>query len=169
MKLTTWTTFAVVLLGPYTALGTVLTLEDALDRARRGAPAVLAARLRPDEARGRLAAASTLFRENPVLEGAAGPRLMHPGVTTDVDTSLTQPLELGGRRRARIAGAEAEVDHEMADADDTTRRILADVASTFLRTVAARERLRVLRAADQVAGDLLRVAERRHRAGDVAD
>ena len=48
-------TLAVALLSPRAVLGTVLTLNDALERARREAPGVLAARLRSDEARGRLA------------------------------------------------------------------------------------------------------------------
>lgn len=160
---------AVALLSPRAVLGTVLTLEDALERARREAPGVLAARLRPDEARGRLAGASALLRDNPVIEGGAGRRDAERGVSTDIDTSISQTFELGGRRRSRVAGAQALVQRETASADDAARQVLTDVASAFLRALAAEERLRVLRANGEVAADLLRVAERRHEAGDIAD
>jgi cobalt-zinc-cadmium efflux system outer membrane protein len=169
MKLTPWAALAAAVLSPRAVLGTVLTLDDALERARRQAPAVLAARLGADEARGRLAGASVLLRDNPVVEATGGRRDSDRGVSAEVDTTIDQRFELGGRRRSRIAGAEAEVQRETASAEDTTRRLLADVAASFLRAVAAGERLRVLRANEAVAMDLLGVAERRHQAGDVAD
>jgi cobalt-zinc-cadmium efflux system outer membrane protein len=169
MRRTLRATLAVVLLHPPAVSATVLTLDDALERARRAAPALLAARLRADEARGRLAGAAVLLRDNPVLEAGAGRRDGDRGVSADVDASLGQTFELGGRRRARIAGAEAELARETANAEDTARLLLAEVAAAFLRAVAAGKRLGVLRASEEVAADLLRVAERRHGAGDIAD
>ena len=150
-------------------LGTVLTFDGALERARRDAPAVVAARLRPDETRERLAGASTWLRDNPMIEGRAGRRDASDGVSTDVETGISQSFELGGRRRARIAGARADVAHETASAEDAMREVLQHVAASFVRAVAADDRLRVLRANEGLAADLLRVAERRHRAGDIAD
>jgi outer membrane protein, heavy metal efflux system len=168
MKRMSWAALVVAVSSP-PASGTVLTLEDALERARREAPAILAARLRVVEAGGRLAAASTLLQDNPVLEGAAGRRDAEGSVSTDVAASLTQTIELGGRRGARMRGAEAEIQRDTASAADTARQVLSEVASAFLRAVAAGDRLRVVRADEEAAADLLRVAERRHRAGDVAD
>jgi cobalt-zinc-cadmium efflux system outer membrane protein len=49
------------------------------------------------------------------------------------------------------------------------RATLQDVASAFVRAVATEERLRVLRQNQDVAADLLAVAERRHTAGDIPD
>jgi cobalt-zinc-cadmium efflux system outer membrane protein len=164
-----WAALAVALLSPGAALGTVLTLDDALERARREAPALLVARLRPEEARGRLAGASALLRDNPVIEATGGRRDGDRGASAEVDAGISQAFELGGRRRSRIAGAEAQVERETANVEDTTRQLLAEVAGGFLRALAAGERLRVLRANEQVAADLLRAAERRHHAGDVAD
>ena len=46
-----------------------MTLQGALELARRRAPGIVAERLRVDEARGRLVGASVLLRENPVIEG----------------------------------------------------------------------------------------------------
>src|SRR6185503_18540724 len=150
-------------------LGTVLTLDDALARARREAPAVVAARLRPDEARGRLAGVSPWLRDNPVVEGAAGRRDADDGVSTDIEAGLSQTFELGGRRRARVAGANAEVAHESAAAEDAQRLALQQVAASFMRAVAADQRVDVLRASASLATDLERIAERRHQAGDIAD
>src|SRR5262245_31237764 len=163
---TLWATLAVAVLSPRAVAGTVLTLDTALERARREAPAVLAARLQPDEARGRLAGASALLHDNPVIEATGGPRRSGDNVSAELDSSITQTFELGGRRRSRIVGAEADVAREAATAEDTTRRLLGDVAAAFLRALAASEQLRVLRGNEEVATDLLRVAERRHEAGD---
>jgi cobalt-zinc-cadmium efflux system outer membrane protein len=162
-------TLAVAVLSPTAVLGTVLTLDDALERARREAPAVVAARLRPDEARGRLAGASVLLRDNPVLEAAGGRRESDRGVSTDIDTGISQSFELGGRRPSRITGAQAEVESQAARAADTTRQVLSEVAASFLRALAAQDRVRVLHVNEEIATDLLRVAERRHQAGDIAD
>src|SRR5690348_3920154 len=98
---------AVVLFAARPVLGTVLTFDGALERARQEAPAILAARLRPDEARGRLVGASVLLRENPVLDVTGGRRDSDRGISTDIETGLGQTFELGGQRRARIQGAQA--------------------------------------------------------------
>src|SRR5205807_53317 len=110
-----------------------------------------------------------LLRDNPVVEAAGGRRESDRGVSTDIDTGISQTFELGGRRRSRITGAQAEVESQTAGAADTTRQVLSEVAASFLRALAAQERLRVLTTNEGIATDLLRVAERRHQAGDIAD
>jgi len=81
--------------------------------------------------------------------------------------SLSQEFELGGRRKARIAGAEAGIDRESATAQDAARRLLREVAVAFLRGLAAQERLRLLTETDRLASDFLKIAERRFQAGDI--
>lgn len=159
----------VAVLSSRPVLGTVLTYDDALERARRDAPAIVAARLRPDEARGRLAGVSAWLRDNPVIEGSAGRRDAPDGVSTDIEAGISQTFELGGRRRARVIGARADVAHETASAEDATRETLRQVAAAFVRALAAADRLRIVRADETLAGDLEHIAERRHRAGDIAD
>src|SRR5437660_9643853 len=61
----------------------VVTLQQALELARRRAPVILAARDRINEARGRLAGARILLRENPVLNISAGPRQLPGNTVTD--------------------------------------------------------------------------------------
>jgi hypothetical protein len=57
---------------------TTLTLDQALEMARKRAPIILSARARIEEARGRLKGASLLFQQNPSLEADVGPRLASP-------------------------------------------------------------------------------------------
>lgn len=144
-----------------------LTLEQALALARERGPALLAARERVEEARGRLLGASALLRENPSIEGAAGRRSSEDDDSFAGDVAVLQSFELGGRRAARIRGAEASLANASAAADDALRRALREVAETFQRAVHAREHLRLAREAETVASDIVSIAERRYRADDV--
>ena len=143
------------------------TLEQALNRARTRAPALLSARTRIDEARGRLQGASILLQANPVVEGTVGPRFSSQGRFTDADVSASQDFEAFGRRSARISGAQAGVTRAMAASQETGRQLLRDVAAAFMRALAANEKLKLLTDADKVASDFLSAAERRYQAGDV--
>lgn len=144
-----------------------ISLGQALELARQRAPAILAARDRIEEVRGRLLGASMRFQDNPVIEGAAGPRTSARGTTVDADFSISQTFELGRRRTARIAGAEADIERETADSENTTRLLLRDVSTAFLHALAVQERLRFLEADNTLASDLLSAADRRFQAGDV--
>ncbi|HVZ15672.1 MAG TPA: TolC family protein [Terriglobales bacterium] len=137
-----------------------ITLDEALSRARVRAPQILAAKDRVDEARGRLAGASVLLQENPVIETSVGPRYSANGDTTDYDVSLSQSFELGGRRSARIAGARAGVERETATSRDVARRLLRDVSVAFVRGLAAKERLSIAEASSKIADDLFQSMNR---------
>lgn len=146
---------------------TPMTLEQALNRARLKAPALLSARARIDEARGRVDGASIRFQSNPVVEGTIGPRFSGQGRTTDADITVSQDFEALGRRAARMAGAHAGVTRATASGQEAARGLLRDVAAAFLRALAAKEKLKALTAADQLASDFLNSAEKRYQAGDV--
>ena len=107
------------------------------------------------------------MRDNPVLESAIG-RRSQSGTPADLDVGVSQTFELGGRRGARIAGAQAEVARAVASADDTMRLVLRQVADVFLRAVHGEQRVGVARAAETYAAEVHRIAERRHSAGDIA-
>ena len=146
---------------------TVLTLEDALERARQSAPVVIAARMRIAEARGRVVGASLPFATNPSVEVETGRR---SGATSSTDYGLEvgQDLELPQRRRARINAAQAGVTQEEQRAREAEREALREVATTFLRAVEARERAEAAGSSKRLADEALRIAERRYAAGDVA-
>src|SRR5262245_33492800 len=84
----------------------VLTLESALERARQSSPALIAARLRIDEARGRVIGATLPFPANPSIAIEAGRRSGEVS-TTDYGIEIAQDLDLPQRRRARLDAAHA--------------------------------------------------------------
>jgi cobalt-zinc-cadmium efflux system outer membrane protein len=143
-----------------------LRLEEALALARERAPVLAAANARIDEARGRLAEASVRLRENPRVEAGAGHR------SSDQDqlaaqAGVSQAFELGGHRDARIEAAEAGLARASAARDDSLGRLLRGVAAAFHRCLHAEEDVRLARGAEAIAGEVARIAERRHRADDV--
>lgn len=161
---------AAVLLWPRpgAAQPSPLTLEEALARARQRAPALLEAADRVAEAQGRVAGAAPMLRDNPTLEAEAGPRTLADGSHgPNVSVGLSQPFELGGKRGARRDSARAALASATSRRRDVERQVLGEVAASFLRALHARERLRLARAAQESAQDILQVAQRRFEAGDV--
>ena len=146
----------------------VLTLEETIARAREQAGVAVIARARMVEAEAGVIDASARFRDNPVIEGAAGPRMGSPGRPTDVELAVSQQFETGGQRQARIAGARAAVDRQRAEGRQSVRGVVFDAAAAFLDALAARERLQVAEGADTIARELLNATERRYALGDIA-
>jgi cobalt-zinc-cadmium efflux system outer membrane protein len=144
-----------------------LTLDEALERARQSAPAVVAARMRIEEARGRVAGASLRFATNPTLDVEAGRRSGETS-TTDYGIEAGQEIELPGRRRARLDAARAGVSQEEQRAREVEREAMKEVATTFLQGLAARERVEAAASGKHLAEEALRIAESRYAAGDVA-
>ncbi|MEA2489759.1 MAG: outer membrane protein heavy metal efflux system [Acidobacteriota bacterium] len=145
----------------------VLTLEAALARARQSAPAVVAARMRIEEARARIAGASLRFSRNPTLEVEAGHR---GGATSSSDYGVAtgQELDWPQGRRARVDAATAAATQEEQRARDVEYDALRAVATAFLRAVEARERGQAAESGKRLADEALHIAERRYAAGDVA-
>lgn len=145
-----------------------LTFEEALALARQRAPALLDATGQVAEAQGPLAGATPLLRANPTLELEAGPRRLSTGERApQVVLGLSQPLELGGQRGARLGAARAGLERQRALERDTQRRVLGEVAATFLRALHARQRLALVRGMEEAAQDTVRATQRRFEAGDV--
>ena len=163
-------TVAQLLLVPQFGLaeGEVLTLDRALAIARERAPKIVSARARIEEARGRLVGASTLLRENPVLEGSAGPRDSGSDDSLDRAVGIRQTFEPLGRRRFRVASATSAVAHELATSDEVTRKALRSVAVAFLRVLQSAERRRLAASSENLASEVNRIAERSYGAEDVA-
>ncbi|HEX7832039.1 MAG TPA: TolC family protein [Thermoanaerobaculia bacterium] len=145
----------------------VLTLEGALERARQLSPAILAARMRIDETRGRVIGATLPLAANPTVELEGGRRSGETS-TTDYGVAIGQDFELPSRRRARIDAARAGVAQEEQRARDVERETLREVATSFLRAVEAGERVSAASGGKQLAEEAARIADRRYAAGDVA-
>jgi cobalt-zinc-cadmium efflux system outer membrane protein len=144
-----------------------LTLEQALARAREHAPLLRAARLRVEEARGRLAGASLRLRENPVVEAAAGRRDTGSASEEELELGFSQTFETGGRRDARIASANAAIERAAAEAESAERRLLRDVAVGFHEALHARELVELAGETERLSREALRTAQRRHELGEV--
>lgn len=144
-----------------------ITRERVIELARKRAPAVRIAETRVEESRGKLVGARVLLPENPALEVMAGPRWAN-GRTTDIEALLAVPIQLGGRRDKRIAVANAAVDRDTQLARDAQRTTVGVALAAYYRTLAAKGRVELGQARKVLADDLLKTANERRRAGDVA-
>jgi cobalt-zinc-cadmium efflux system outer membrane protein len=161
---------AASLCHPVLADKLVLTLDEALALARDRAPDVRAARGRIDEERGKVVGARVLLRENPEVELVAGRRdSPATGRSIDARVGVEQTFELGGRRGARIRQATSGVERASAQAADVERQAGRDMASAFYRAVHAEELRELAVSSNSIAEALLATAERRHKAGEIAD
>lgn len=142
------------------------TREEVLALAGARAPELAAAPFLLEEARQRLEAARVRLTDNPVLEAGAGPR-QNGDRTTDLEVGIGQDFEAPGRRRARIAAAEAGVDLAQVETSRIGKDLLRRVALAWNRALFAQERQDLLRQAEDLASQSGAVALRRLEAGDV--
>ena len=94
----------------------VLTIDEALALARERAASVVLAEGRIEEARARQAQAGRRFQENPAVEVNGGYRRAEDDFL-DFEAAVTQDLDAGRRRSARLAGAQAALDRAEAELD----------------------------------------------------
>ena len=145
-----------------------ITLAEVLAAGRAGSPAIAAARSRE---RAAVAAAEVAGRwTNPAIEFRGenwGADV--PGLGLDSFATVTQRLELGGKRGARRGAALAGAEMARVDAFATTRRIERELAGRFLETVRLRDRARILARQLDALAELVRVLERRVTEGFAPD
>jgi outer membrane protein, heavy metal efflux system len=111
-----------------------------------------AARTLIDEARGRWRHAG--LKSNPMIEASGSPAVTSSDYNLMVGIEL--PLELGGRRRARVASAEREIEMKEAEVRDFERRLAAEVRVKYAEAVAAARNLKF-------SEDLLELNRNSHR------
>ena len=146
----------------------VLTLEETIARAHENSGPVVVARARIAEAEAALVEAAPRFRDNPVLEFTAGPRVGGGSRSGDLEVSISQQFESGGQRASRLAVATASVERQRAEVGQSARTVAVEAAAAFLDGVAAMERLQIAEGAEDVARELLNLTERRLALGDIA-
>lgn len=144
-----------------------LTLARALEIASESAPSLdaAAADLRAAKAARTVAG----LRPNPSLnleaENVAGTGPYNGFNSLETTASLALPIELGGKRSARIAVADARsrqsaVQSAIAEAD-----LKLAVTRAYVEAAAAERRIGIARDQARIAGEVLRAAEIRVRAG----
>lgn len=143
-----------------------ITYERALALARQQAPALAAARARAREAESQVEAAS-VWRFNPQVSAAAGPRFRSEGTLPQWSVSAQQWLEVGGQRGDRIDAAEAGAAAGAARSEDAQRLLLRDVSLVFISALYWERRIQLAEENLRIAESIARVATRRHEVGDV--
>jgi cobalt-zinc-cadmium efflux system outer membrane protein len=137
-----------------------LTLSQALDEAEARSPAIIAARAQVGVAQGRLRQAG--FRLNPELsvevENFAGTGEYNGARGLETTVAINQRLDLGGRRRARVGVARAELSAAEIRLAIARADLAQQVREQFARAITARDRLRLAEESDRRARELARIA-----------
>lgn len=142
-----------------------LTLEEALALAGDRGASLALARGKIAEAQARQAQAERRFQENPVLEANGGYRRANEDFF-DFEAAVTQGLDSGERRSARLAGARAALERAESGLAEAQRILLRETGTAFVRALAARDRGGLLAHSRQAAEELLAATERRYEAGE---
>ena len=141
-------------------LPTSLTLGQALEEAEARSPAIIAARARVDASEARIRQAG--FRSNPELsvevENFLGTGDLAGFQGTETTIAVNQRLDLGGRRRSRVAAARADLLVEQLRLAIARADLAQAVRQQFAQAVTARERLRIATENEAIARELARVA-----------
>jgi len=140
-----------------------LTLQQALERAFAANPELSAARRESEAVAASIRQAGAL--PNPNVSMAVEDR------RRDTRTSafeLSQPIELGGKRTARIAAASRAYDTAQAELQAKAADVRAAVITAFFSVLHAQERLRLAEAALSIAQRGTGIAGRRVMAGKVS-
>lgn len=147
--------------------GPPLTLDAAVDLARRSSPSAAAATAAIDAASAarRIAA----LRANPTasidVENVGGSRAYDIVEAPKQTASLAYPVELGGKRAARIGVAEAQGARAAIDRASVDAELRFAVTRAYGDALAADRRLANAREQARIAADSLRAAQVRVQAG----
>ena len=144
-----------------------LTLQQALDEAEARSPAIIAARANVAAAEARIRQAG--FRVNPELsvevENFAGTGEFNGTRGLETTVAINQRLDLGGRRRARVSVARAELAAAQLRLSIARADLAQQVREQFARAITARDRLRLAQDSDRRARELARIAGQLVEAG----
>ncbi len=162
--------------GPAAPLSMLNRLPITLNQARDAASGANIDIIHARQARAIAIAGQTIAaaRPNPVLSiggTQVRPRsfgAQQPGGTIDEVVRIDQPIELGGKRRERIAAANSALIAADNDLDDARRQVLASVDAAYAELHAAQDRAAATIA---IAADWARsaaIATRRLAAGDLS-
>ena len=146
----------------------VLDLPGVLARARDRSPTQRITKRRIAEAEARLVGAEVFPRQNPLLEGAAGPQIIdgEDELAFRVNVALTQSIDLGGGSSARVAAARAGVDRATAEAEASTRDVERAASRTYARALWADNRVSLAKEIESLALENAKTAAKRKLAGD---
>lgn len=144
-----------------------LSLDEALAAAGAVSPAIEASQSGIKAAEAQRAVAG--LRPNPSLdamtENVAGTGMYRGLRSSETTVGLSLPLELGGKRSARVAVANAQLDRASLDAAITQADLRLRVTQAYNDAVAAQRRATNAREQVGIAAEVLRAARVRVAAG----
>lgn len=150
---------------PYSvaSTGAPLTLRQALSAALQGNPQLrtFAFQLRAGDARTRQAALRPAPAVSVDMENFAGSGAVRGLDATEATFALSQVIELGGKREARIGAAQAgraalDIERQAVQLD-----VLAEVTRRFIAVAQRQQRVQLARTAAEFAGKTVAASERR--------
>ena len=115
------------------------TAEDLVRIALERNGELAAARTAIAEARGRLRQAA--YRANPMLE--TGGKQAVTSTDNNQMVSIELPLEIGGRRQARVTAGQREVDLRQAEVADFERKLASEVRMKYAAAIAIARNLKL--------------------------
>lgn len=152
---------------PSGSIDTDLTLDQALNAAGVSSPALDAARSGVMVAQAQRAVAR--LRPNPSIDAMAenvgGSGAYRGFQSTETTVGLSVPLELGGKRTARVAVADAQIGRAMLEGSIAQADLRQRVTQAFNQASANQRRYDIAREQVGIAGEVLRAAHVRVAAG----
>lgn len=142
--------------------GGELTVEELVSRALADNPDLRAARAEIEAAVGRVRQAA--LRPNPMLD-LGGQKALGPD--NNLMIGLTVPLDRGGRKEARVAVAERELQAKRAQVHDRERRLASEVRTKAGEYFASTRNLAVTDDLLRANRDALRLVQDRVRQGAI--
>ncbi|CAM4258454.1 TolC family protein [Bordetella muralis] len=140
--------------------GRLLTLEQALSMALERNPMLAASKYEASAGDGLVTQAGLM--PNPSLDIGVDDTQEATRTTTAL---LNMPIELGGKRAARVTAAELSRDIAKQDVNSARATLRASVIAAFFDLAVAQESVRVADDNVEIAASALRLAERRVAAG----
>ena len=156
--------------GPLPAPGedTSVSLEEILAYAEEHAPDIISAKSRVQISAALFEGAKIKYPGNPEVGVAIGPRLGGDGASFDLELSLSQSLEINGQRSYRKKAAERYQEIALAEVDEVRWIVHSRVHQAFHEALIAREHKLAAERLVTFTQELLEIANKRLRAGDVS-
>lgn len=151
--------------------GTSVSLEALLEHAARSAPALAVAEAEVGLADADFGVAEPVLPDNATLQVGIGPRLVampNGAMDLNVQIQLLQPFEIAGQRPVRFDVARAARATRARSLEQVRWQVHQQIHAGYRRALAARQNAEISRRLVDFSSQLVEIAHRRVRAGDVA-
>jgi len=147
---------------------TPVSLHAILDHADEHAPRMLVGRAQLGRGEAAVEGASVVLQDNTIAGAMVGPRFSEGNRGIDFQVWLRQRIEIAGERKQRRLTAEKVRDLTRKGLEETQWLVHREVHAAFHSALVARERWKLVDKIVVSTEELLSVAQRRLRAGDIS-